>query len=90
MVKAEVKDRMMNELFLDDGHHAAAQVPPAEISALKPTIVAERSGEPGDALTGEALLEALRTEAYSWPRLIFRPLKKAGHIILDGCTAEGD
>jgi hypothetical protein len=37
----------------------------------------------------EDLQEALRLEAYSWPRLVFPPLKKSGHIILDSCTAEG-
>ncbi|OCH90069.1 Rsm22-domain-containing protein, partial [Obba rivulosa] len=31
----------------------------------------------------------LRREAYSWPRLIFPPIKNGGHIILDGCAAEG-
>ncbi|KAJ3797863.1 mitochondrial small ribosomal subunit Rsm22-domain-containing protein [Lentinula aff. detonsa] len=31
----------------------------------------------------------LRQEAYSWPRLVFPPLKKSGHIILDACTPEG-
>ncbi|KAJ4485621.1 mitochondrial small ribosomal subunit Rsm22-domain-containing protein, partial [Lentinula aciculospora] len=31
----------------------------------------------------------LRQEAYSWPRLVFPPLKKSGHIILDACTQEG-
>jgi len=35
------------------------------------------------------LKEELRQEAYSWPRLIFPPLKKSGHIILDACTPEG-
>lgn len=33
--------------------------------------------------------EALRREAYRWPRLVFPPLKKSGHIIIDACTAEG-
>lgn len=33
--------------------------------------------------------EAIRLEAYQWPRLVFPPLKRSGHIILDGCTAEG-
>lgn len=33
--------------------------------------------------------EAIRLEAYQWPRLVFPPLKKSGHIILDECTAEG-
>ncbi|KAH8099692.1 mitochondrial small ribosomal subunit Rsm22-domain-containing protein [Cristinia sonorae] len=40
-------------------------------------------------LSPEELEAALRMEAYSWPRLVFPPLKKAGHIILDGCTQEG-
>ncbi|KAF8167449.1 mitochondrial small ribosomal subunit Rsm22-domain-containing protein [Crassisporium funariophilum] len=31
----------------------------------------------------------LRLEAYHWPRLVFPPLKKSGHIILDSCTPEG-
>lgn len=35
------------------------------------------------------LEEALRSEAYGWPRLVFPPLKKSGHIIIDACTREG-
>ena len=33
--------------------------------------------------------EEIRKEAYTWPRLIFPPLKRSGHVILDGCTNEG-
>ena len=33
--------------------------------------------------------ESLRLEAYSWPRLVFAPLKRSGHVILDCCTPEG-
>ncbi|KAJ7610970.1 Rsm22-domain-containing protein [Roridomyces roridus] len=40
-------------------------------------------------LSPDALDAALRLEAYNWPRLIFPPIKKPGHIILDGCTPEG-
>ncbi len=40
-------------------------------------------------LKGEELQDQLRREAYQWPRLVFPPLKKSGHIILDACTAEG-
>jgi hypothetical protein len=36
------------------------------------------------------LLAKLRHEAYGWPRLIFPPLKRCGHVIIDGCTAEGE
>lgn len=52
--------------------------------------------QPEKATTSDAielvekdLQTALRLEAYSWPRLVFPPLKRSGHIILDGCTAEG-
>ena len=33
--------------------------------------------------------EALMREAYGWPRLVFPPLKRSGHIIIDACTPEG-
>jgi ribosomal protein RSM22 (predicted rRNA methylase) len=39
--------------------------------------------------TENEIHEAIRLEAYDWPRLVFPPLKRSGHIILDGCTAEG-
>ena len=40
-------------------------------------------------MTGSELQAQLRREAYQWPRLVFPPLKKSGHIILDACTADG-
>lgn len=39
--------------------------------------------------SAEELQEALRLGAYGWPRLVFPPLKRSGHVILDSCTAEG-
>lgn len=45
----------------------------------------EPAGAPIDTHEVEA---ALRLEAYSWPRLVFPPLKRSGHVILDGCTTE--
>jgi len=42
-----------------------------------------------DNVTGSELQAQLRKEAYRWPRLVFPPLKKSGHIILDACTADG-
>lgn len=32
---------------------------------------------------------SLRKHAYHWPRLVFPPLKRSGHIILDSCTPAG-
>jgi ribosomal protein RSM22 (predicted rRNA methylase) len=40
-------------------------------------------------LSPSELQAQLRLEAYQWPRLIFSPLKKGGHVILDACTIEG-
>jgi len=37
----------------------------------------------------EQFREAIRLEAFQWPRLVFPPLKKNGHVIIDGCTAQG-
>ncbi|KAJ7269291.1 mitochondrial small ribosomal subunit Rsm22-domain-containing protein [Mycena haematopus] len=51
--------------------------------------ISEEIQEIEDPVTPAALNAALRLEAYHWPRLVFPPLKKPGHIILDGCTPEG-
>ncbi|KAJ3571566.1 hypothetical protein NP233_g3678 [Leucocoprinus birnbaumii] len=50
-----------------------------------PTIT---SVQPEANFTEDEINEAIRLEAYQWPRLVFPPLKKSGHIIIDGCTAE--
>ena len=34
--------------------------------------------------------KSLRQNAYHWPRLVFPPLKRSGHIILDSCTPSGN
>ncbi|RPD65034.1 Rsm22-domain-containing protein [Lentinus tigrinus ALCF2SS1-6] len=49
--------------------------------------VEARSGDA--ALDSDQVTAALRQESYSWPRLVFPPLKRSGHIILDSCTTEG-
>jgi hypothetical protein len=53
---------------------------PQELSAVNPGVF---------EMTGSELQAQLRGEAYRWPRLVFPPLKKSGHVILDACTAEG-
>ena len=37
----------------------------------------------------EEIEDSLRQHAYHWPRLVFPPLKRSGHIILDSCTPSG-
>ncbi|OSD06141.1 Rsm22-domain-containing protein [Trametes coccinea BRFM310] len=65
----------------------------AALESVEEFAADDTSAEPLEngetALTTSELDAALRHEAYSWPRLVFPPLKRSGHIILDGCTAEG-
>ncbi|RDB29432.1 Rsm22-cox11 tandem protein 2, mitochondrial [Hypsizygus marmoreus] len=60
-------------------------------TAVEETLAAETpiNELEGDPKSHAELQEALRQEAFSWPRLVFPPLKKSGHVILDSCTAEG-
>lgn len=44
---------------------------------------------PDHGLSLSEVQAQLRLEAYQWPRLIFPPLKKSGHAILDACTVDG-
>lgn len=40
-------------------------------------------------LISAKITSALRQEAYGWPRLVFPPIKRSGHIILDVCHPQG-
>lgn len=52
--------------------------------------VTEVAAEQRDAPDTLASIEgSLRKHAYHWPRLVFPPLKRSGHIILDSCTPSG-
>lgn len=75
----------MTQLTLDGEH-----TEPAESVVADDVPAALHSDDGETALTTSDINAALRQEAYSWPRLVFPPLKRSGHIILDGCTAEGE
>ena len=79
---------------------SSPSTPPASVEILASTSGSPRwAGYPGTEPRPESapeefespsnLEEALRSEAYGWPRLVFPPLKKSGHIIIDACTREG-
>ncbi len=77
--KSQVK---LKELQLHDGDDA--------VPSIRESIPAEEEASTSSpSLTAEQLNEVLRQEAFQWPRLVFPPLKRPGHIILDSCTAEG-
>ncbi|KAJ7103114.1 mitochondrial small ribosomal subunit Rsm22-domain-containing protein [Mycena belliarum] len=84
-VEKELSKQPVKELSLHDEHEAAlpAEEPEPSMDPLEEFRALK------DHMSPTALDAALRLEAYNWPRLIFPPLKKSGHIILDGCTPEG-
>ncbi|GBE77480.1 Rsm22-cox11 tandem protein 2, mitochondrial [Sparassis crispa] len=90
---ASVSQRPMQEL-LAHGEHADAVLPypDAEDTSTSPSQAAkveDTSSQMSEvSLNAEVMQAALRLEAFSWPRLVFPPIKKSGHIILDACTAE--
>jgi ribosomal protein RSM22 (predicted rRNA methylase) len=74
-------DLPMKELEIHDEGKPNSTIP---ISQESPAVNPESF-----EMIGSELQAQLRKEAYRWPRLVFPPLKKSGHIILDACTADG-
>jgi len=76
------------KLHVDQGEARPLVVePPLTITPSEPINPEISVNEPKSRAQ---LQEALRIEAFDWPRLVFPPLKRSGHIILDCCTAEGE
>jgi hypothetical protein len=48
----------------------------------------EKALEP-QACNPAAIDSLLKAEAFHWPRLIFPPLKKSGHVVMDVCAPSG-
>lgn len=40
-------------------------------------------------LSKEEMQHELRAQAYQWPRLVYPPLKRSGHVIMDTCHPSG-
>ncbi|KAG2138665.1 mitochondrial small ribosomal subunit Rsm22-domain-containing protein [Suillus bovinus] len=74
------EERVTKELVLDADHVETRYEAEATDPIPSEILPAENS---------EEVEAALRNEAFHWPRLVFPPLKKSGHIIIDACTAEG-
>ncbi len=77
------------ELVVDEHSRTASPADVAAATTPAKDLIEPESDNPSEKLTTQDLESILRSEAYHWPRLVFPPLKKSGHIILDGCTAEG-
>ncbi|KAG6334024.1 hypothetical protein ID866_5067 [Astraeus odoratus] len=72
-----------------DGINAAnTSLPHGDVETPSNPVLAQARQTQRPRSTAD-LEEALRCEAYRWPRLVFPPLKKNGHIIIDACMPEG-
>lgn len=88
LAKKALQNVPLQELIIEETVSAKVEGPINPASpASADTIETAPSKDTSDG--PENLEEALRLEAYNWPRLVFPPMKKNGHVILDGCTAEG-
>jgi ribosomal protein RSM22 (predicted rRNA methylase) len=81
-IQNEEAKRQPVELELDDGGSLAstqlanASVPPAGLT------------EPCTHNPAE-IENLLKAESFHWPRLVFPPLKKSGHVVMDVCAPSG-
>ena len=81
------KDAGRSSLVLYPDTHANEEHIRAQEEDIQAT---EPAMEQRDALDSPENIEgSLRKYAYHWPRLVFPPLKRSGHIILDSCTPSG-
>jgi hypothetical protein len=88
VLEKEAKKTVVRELVV----HGENEHQHEEITAdSDDAAVAEHqsASNSADSQSAEELQEALRLEAFGWPRLVFPPMKRSGHVILDSCTAEG-
>ncbi|EJT45757.1 3-methyl-2-oxobutanoate hydroxymethyltransferase [Trichosporon asahii var. asahii CBS 2479] len=54
------------------------------------TAAMEYEVPPAESLDDPALVQSLREQAYSWPRLIAQPMKRSGHVVMDMCAPSGN
>jgi hypothetical protein len=70
------------ELELDNG---ISQTLPTSAVA---NTASEKQLEPYGGNSPE-IEDLLKTEAFHWPRLVFPPLKRSGHVVMDVCDPSG-
>ncbi|KAF9654157.1 Rsm22-domain-containing protein [Thelephora ganbajun] len=74
-------------LMLYPDTHANEEHIRAQEEDIRATEIATEQRDTPDS--PENVEGSLRKHAYHWPRLVFPPLKRSGHIILDSCTPSG-
>ena len=70
------------ELELDDGGSLATT------QLVQAIVPPEKITEPSTHSPAE-IDSLLKAESFHWPRLVFPPLKKSGHVVMDVCEPSG-
>ncbi len=78
----------MAHLSLDVDHQELTEPADREQVSSRELKLSEATEDDHGLISAE-VTSALRQEAYSWPRLVFPPIKRSGHIILDVCHPQG-
>jgi ribosomal protein RSM22 (predicted rRNA methylase) len=82
------KEALEKEAIKREGKSELKEVEGGEFEMVSmselPTASSDVEGQ-----TGEEIELGLRGEAYTWPRVVAPPMKRAGHVILDTCFPDG-
>jgi Mitochondrial small ribosomal subunit Rsm22 len=81
-IRSEEAKRPLVELELDDGNPQTASEP------VTTYTFPEKRLEPHNLNSAETDT-LLKAEAFHWPRLVFPPLKRSGHVVMDICSPSG-
>lgn len=79
IVPLEGSGEQMFHVVRDPEHQAAVD----EVERTASEHAHEEEADP------EAVETGLREEAYHWPRLVYPPIKRSGHVLMDTCHPSG-
>lgn len=82
-IEGAVDGETQSELVVASGS-GTRQESNADVEQEELSVSAPRAVQP------EEMIQYLRTESYSWPRLVGPPFKKGGHVTFDACSPSGE
>ncbi len=63
---------------------------PAHHEQMEQLQEVQEAQEREKEMSEQEMEEVLRKEAYTWPRLVYPPLKRSGHVVMDTCHPSGE
>lgn len=88
-VAREEEESQTRRENMQEGGHGVVQEDETGTLHFKGNPSVERIVSRSEAETA-ADMASLRLESYGWPRVIYPPIKRSGHVILDSCTIDGE